>query len=541
MRPLWYRNAVIYQIDPSLFRDADGDGWGDLRGITERLDYVRSLGATCVWLMPIYTSPFKDGGYDVSDHLAIDPRFGDFADMVALLEKAEELGIHVLVELVVQHTSDQHPWFQHARRDRNSPYRDYYVWADEPHETEVKPIFPTVEDSVWTWDEEAQQYYRHCFYRHEPDLNHANPKVREEMYRIMAFWLRLGVSGFRVDAAPYMIERAKAADPREDGHWLLDDMREFVAMRRPEAVLLGEVDVEPELYSEYFGDGDRMTLLLDFWVNNHLFLALARGEAEPVTRALEEQPVPPEHAQYALWLRNHDELDLERLTENEREEVMQAFAPEKHMRAYHRGIRRRLAPMLGGDERRIAMVHSILFSLPGTPILRYGEEIGMGDDLSRPERLSVRTPMQWSDGPNAGYSLGDPKRFPAPVIDDGPFSYRDVNAYAQTLRDDSLLKRTSEMVRMRLSLREIGFGTCRPARVDCKQVLALRYDNGSTVLMLANLGDRDVEVTVEEDDLHDLVDILDDCEYPRPQGRPLVVQLRGYGYRWMRRKEELFG
>ncbi|MCM5679684.1 alpha-amylase family protein [Schlegelella sp. S2-27] len=541
MRPLWYRNAVIYQVDPSLFRDADGDGWGDLRGITERLDYVRSLGATCIWLMPIYTSPFKDGGYDVSDHLAIDPRFGDFADMVGLLEKAEELGIHVLVELVVQHTSDQHPWFQQARRDRNSPYRDYYVWADEPHETEVKPIFPTVEDSVWTWDEVAQQYYRHCFYRHEPDLNHANPKVREEMYRIMAFWLRLGVSGFRVDAAPYMIERAKAADPREDGHWLLDDMREFVAMRRPEAVLLGEVDVEPEVYSQYFGEGDRMTLLLDFWVNNHLFLALARSEAEPLTRALEEQPQPPEHAQYALWLRNHDELDLERLTEDEREEVMQAFAPEENMRAYHRGIRRRLAPMLGGDERRIAMVHSILFSLPGTPILRYGEEIGMGEDLSRPERLAVRTPMQWSDGPNAGYSQGDPQRFPAPVIDDGPFSYREVNAYAHTLRDDSLLKRTSEMVRMRLSLREIGFGTCRPARVDCKHVLALRYDNGSSVLMLANLSDHEVEVTVEEDDLHDLVDILDDVEYPRPKGRPLVVQLRGYGYRWMRRKEELFG
>lgn len=541
MRPLWYRNAVIYQIDPSLFRDANGDGCGDLRGITERLDYVRSLGVTCIWLMPIYVSPFKDGGYDITDHLTVDPRFGDLADVVALLEKAEELGIHVLLELVMQHTSDQHRWFQEARRDRNSPYRDYYVWADEPHDTTVKPVFPTVEDSVWTWDDVAQQYYRHVFYRHEPDLNLANPRVREEMYRVMAFWLRLGVSGFRIDAAPYMIERARAADPRDHGQWLLDDMREFVAMRRPEAVLLGEVDVPPEHYSEYFGDGDRLTLLLDFWVNNHLFLALARQQAEPITRALEEQPEPPEHAQYALWLRNHDELDLERLSEDEREEVMRTFAPSEHMRAYGRGIRRRLAPMLDGDERRIAMVHSILFSLPGTPILRYGEEIGMGDDLSRPERLAVRTPMQWSDGPNAGYSSGDPQRFPAQVIAEGPFGHQRINAYAQTLRDGSLLKKTSEMVRMRLSLREIGFGRCRPARVDCGHVLALRHDADFTVLMLANLSDQAVDVTVEEEDLHDLVDIFDDGDYPRPQGKPLRMQLRGYGYRWLRRKHELFG
>ncbi len=252
MRPLWYRNAVIYQIDPTLFRDSNGDGCGDLPGISERLDYIRGLGATAVWLMPFYRSPFRDAGYDVSDHLSVDPRFGDLADVVELLEKAEERGLHVIIELVVQHTSIEHAWFQQARRDRDSPYRDYYLWADEPND-EVEPIFPTIEDSVWSWDEEAGQYYRHLFYSHEPDLNLENPRVVEEIERIMAFWLRLGVSGFRVDAASHLIEQAGGGDP-DKGYWLLEHMRDFVTLRRPEAVLLGEVDVEPQQYKDYFGE-----------------------------------------------------------------------------------------------------------------------------------------------------------------------------------------------------------------------------------------------------------------------------------------------
>ncbi|QGZ29567.1 alpha-amylase family protein [Stutzerimonas stutzeri] len=539
MRPLWYRNAVIYQIDPSLFLDVDGDGCGDLRGVTERLDYVRGLGATAIWLMPFYQSPFRDAGYDVSDHLQVDPRFGDLADVVYLLEKAEELGLHVMIELVVQHTSIEHRWFQEARRDRNSPYRDYYLWADEPDDS-IEPIFPTVEESVWTWDDEAGQYYRHLFYSHEPDLNLGNPKVIKEIERIIAFWLRLGVSGFRVDAASHLVEQAGGGNS-DNGQWLLEHMRDFVTLRRPEAVLLGEVDVEPEQYRGYFGEGDRLTLLLNFWANNHFFLSLARSEAQPLHRALEHQPEPPERAQYAIWLRNHDELDLERLTDDEREEVMQAFAPQPEMRAYNRGIRRRLAPMLDGDERRIAMAHALLFALPGTPIVRYGEEIGMGDDLARPERLAVRTPMQWSNEPNAGFSCAAASQLAAPLIEEGTFGFRQRNVYAQTLRDDSLLSKTGNMIRTRIGLREIGGGQHRPVETGCPSVFAIRHDNGSTVLMLVNLADQEVEIEIAEHDLQDMVDVLADSDYEQPQGHPLRIHLAGYGYRWLRRKQQLFG
>ncbi|MDX3904268.1 MAG: alpha-amylase family protein [Pigmentiphaga sp.] len=540
MLPLWYRNAIIYQVDPSLFRDANGDGRGDLQGITNRLEYLRGLGVTCLWLMPFYTSPFHDWGYDVADHLSVDPRFGALPDVVTLLEKAEELGLRVIVDLVVQHTSDRHPWFQAARSDRNSRYRDYFIWADKPEPTEVKPIFPTVEDSVWTWDEKAGQYYRHVFYSHEPDLNLGNPEVRVEIERIMDFWLRLGVSGFRVDAASHMIESAKQGDPTDGGFWLLNQMRRFVSRRRADAVLLGEVDVPPAEYAQYFGQGDRLTLVLNFWLNNYLYLSLVRQSAEPLARALAEQPVPPETAQYALWLRNHDELDLERLSESEREEVMACFAPDPEMRIYNRGIRRRLPPMLGGDPRKLALVHAVLFSLPGTPILRYGEEIGMGDDLSLPERLAVRTAMQWSDEHNAGFSTADPDKLAVPLIRTGPYGYPKINVYAQSLHDDSLLTKTGKMIRARLGLHEIGSGRCRAADVNCPQVLALRHElDGVAVVTFANLGPDDVEFEIHDEDCQHMTDVMADGPYDPPEGHPAHIRLRGYGYRWLRPRDKL--
>ena len=545
MAPHWYRNAVVYQIDPALFRDADADGWGDLRGITQRLDYLRGLGVTCVWLMPFYQSPHKDGGYDVADHLQIDPRFGDVADFVALLEKAEELGLHVLVELVMQHTSDQHCWFQQARRDRHSPYRDYYIWADSP-DSALQPVFPPIEDDVWTWDEMAGQYYRHVFYAHEPDLNLANERVREELYRVMGYWLRLGVSGFRIDAAPFMVEQAKLADARDDGFWLLKEMHDFLTLRRPGAVLMGEVNVPPQQFGDYFGPGgERLTLLLNFWVNMHLFLALARSSAEPLLRALGQQPEAPQPARYAIWVRNHDELDLGRLSEAERDEVMQAFAPDPGMRAYNRGIRRRLAPMLKGDAKRLALVHAILFSLPGTPIIRYGEEIGMGEDLSLPERLAVRTPMQWSDARNAGFFefAGPPGPAAPVVISGGAFGYERVNVYAQRFGDGSLLTRTGEMARVRQGLQELGHGRCRAVPVNRPEVLALRHDTeSSVVLMLTNLAEQPLDVEIRDEDLHGLVDLLSDAPYvPPPPGQPMRVRLNGSGYRWMCNRERVFG
>lgn len=534
---MWSHDAVLYQIDPSLFLDTNGDGRGDLRGIERQLEYVRSLGVSTIWLLPFYCSPFRDGGYDVTDHLAIDPRFGDVADFSILMERAESLGLRVLVELVMQHTSDQHPWFQQARRDRRSRYRDYYIWSDEPVDDGLKPIFPDVEDSVWSWDEEAGQFYRHMFYSHEPDLNIANPNVREEIHRIMGYWLRLGVAGFRIDAVPYMVERARVANPEHDGLWLLNDMYKFAWKRVPGAILMGEADVAVHKYTEYVGNRDRLTHLLDFWTNNHLFLALARERAKPLEDALHRDHDPVSRLRHALWLRNHDELDLEQLSPEEREEVISVFAPDPDMRAYGRGIRRRLAPMLDGDPARLAMVHALLMSFPGTPVLRYGDEIGMGDDLSLPERLAVRTPMQWTAGRHGGFSSADADQLVAPPIAEGAFGYQKINVESQAWRSDSLLSRIQKMVQARLALPEMG-GGWRPARFDEPRVLGMRYDDeqtGASLLAFANLSRDAVAFGVDETDVAPVIDVLCDAPYAAPSLDSL--EINGYGYRWVRRRQ----
>ena len=535
-----HADSVIYQIDPALFLDSNGDGWGDLPGITRRLDYVRSLGASTVWLLPFYRTPYRDHGYDVTDHLTVDPRFGDIGDFVALMERAKELGLRVLVELVMHHTSDQHPWFQKARRDRNSRYRNWFVWADEPVDMGVEPMFPPEQQSVWTWDEQAGQYYRHIFYSHQPDLNLANPEVRREMYRIMAYWLRLGVAGFRVDAVPHMLERSRAADPGHDGFWLLDDMHRFAWTRSPGAILMGEADVAADEYPRYFGGNgraDRLTHLLDFWINNELFLSLARQQGGPLEEALaSHQPSGPRTRQ-AMWLRNHDELDLGQLTGGEREEVLQAFAPDESMRAYGRGARRRLAPMLGGDHDRVAMAHALLLSLPGTPVLRYGQEIGMGEDLSLEERNSVRTPMQWDAGRNGGFSGASADRLVAPPIDSGSFGFRHINVEDQVWRPGSLLDRIRRMIQVRLALHEIA-GTCRTARHDCPAVFGLRYDGeDSSLLVFVNLDGEPRQVDIREDDLRgEMIDVL--CDAPYPASDASTLRLNPWGYRWLRRRQQ---
>jgi maltose alpha-D-glucosyltransferase/alpha-amylase len=542
VQPLWYRNAVIYAIDPAMFNDSNGDGWGDLRGISKRLDHLRDLGVTCLWLLPFYHSPFRDGGYDITDHLGVDPRLGTLPDAVELLEAADRYGIRVIVDLVVHHTSDRHPWFQQARADRDSPYRDYYVWSDEPHEVEgLEPVFPTVEDGIWTWDEEAGQYYRHVFYSHEPDLNFANPAVREEIWDIMRFWLRLGVSGFRTDAIPYMVQGAEAAEPG-GGAELLRDMWEFVELRQPEAVLLGEVNVPLDQYDDYFLGGDGLTMLLNFWMNNHMFLALADGEAEPIHRALRDMPQPPRLSQYANWLRNHDELSLDRLAEDEREKVMDRFAPDESMRAYGRGIRRRLAPMLGGDERRIAAAHALLLSLPGAAVLQYGDEIGLGDDLSRKERLAVRIPMQWTPDENGGFSSAPDDDLVARPVSEGPFAYDRVNVFDQQNRPDSLLGKVGDIVRARHGLAEIGFGRHQVIETGCPSVVALRHEGEreGVVVTLVNLADEDVKVDIPDEDLHDLVDVLADGDYPSDEDDRPSLRLKGYGYRWLRPRAIVF-
>jgi len=499
----WYADAVIYQVDPNRFAASDGGEQGDLRGLADRLEHIRDLGATCLWILPFYGTPYHDGGYDVSDHRTVDPRFGSIEDLTTLVRRAGDLGLRVMVELVVQHTSDQHRWFQEARRDRGSDYRGYYVWADEPEETDVEPIFPGVEDSVWAWDEVAGQYYRHAFYAHEPDLDLSQDVVRQEIAEVADLWLGHGVDGFRIDAVPMIIERTAADDPSDEGLWWLEELREHVESRDHDVFLMGEVDEQPEKYAGYFGGNRRLNVILNFWINNHLFLALARRDATPLVEALHALPEPPPGARYANWLRNHDELDLERLSDEQREEVFAAFAPEPEMQIYGRGIRRRLTPMLDGDPRWVALAHAVMLSLPGIPVLRYGDEVGLGDDLRLPERTAVRTPMPW----------------------------REVTE--QESDPDSLLHRIREIVRTRRTLPETAGPTCRPLDSGAPSVLALRHDGASgSVLMLANLSA--VTVVARPSELpEEYEEVLVDDVSSRTPGRDGVAQA-GFGYRWLR-------
>jgi maltose alpha-D-glucosyltransferase/alpha-amylase len=534
---LWYKNAVIYCLDVETFMDSDGDGIGDFRGLAHRLDHVEALGATCLWLLPFQPSPNRDNGYDITDYYGVDPRLGSLGDFVEFTRAARDRGLRIIVDLVVNHTSVDHPWFQEARRNPNSPRRDWYVWSKEkPKDLREGMVFPGVQDSTWTWDEMAGAWYMHRFFRHQPDLNIANPAVREEIERIMGFWLQLGATGFRLDAVPFLIEYrgVEPARDRPDPHRYLVEMRDFLDWREAESVMLAEANIEMKDVDEYFGAGDRLHMIFNFMLNQYLFLALARGEADPVVRVLRETPKLPLIGQWGTFLRNHDELDLGRLTEAERAEAFAAFGPEERMQIFGRGIRRRLASMLGGDARRIAMAHSLMFALPGTPVIWYGEEIGMGEDLSQPDRWPVRAPMQWSDEPNAGFSTAPPERLMRPVIADGEFGFPRVNATAQRNRHGSLLEHCRRLVDTRRSCPEIGWGECQVLDIGAPGVLALRLEwRGAAVVTLHNLSANPAEVHLPPGmgELRLLLGDTEDC-VPESPGRPLLLD--GYGFRWFR-------
>ncbi len=534
---LWWKTAVIYCLDIETFFDSDGDGHGDFRGAAQQIDYLARLGVTCVWLMPFFPSPDRDDGYDITDFFAVDPRLGTLGDLVEFVRTARDRGIRVIADLVVNHTSDQHPWFQSARSSRESPHRDWYVWADEPPPGADKGIvFPDKEHSLWTYDDEAGQYYLHRFYRYQPDLNVANPAVRGEIARVMGVWLELGLSGFRVDAVPFLLETKDSRLP--DPHDYLADLRAFLTRRRGDAVLLGEVNLPYPDTMPYFGQtdgvGDELTMCFDFIGMQQLYLSLARGDAGPLANALRERPQPPRDGHWGTFVRNHDELTLDKLGDSERQEVFDAFGPEQEMRLYNRGLRRRVPPMMGGDQRRIRMVYSLLFSLPGTPVLFYGEEIGMAESLKAEGRLAVRTPMQWSNSRNGGFSTADPDKLPGP-IPAGEFGPDRVNVAAQQRDPDSLLSWTKLLIERYRDCPELAWGRYTILDTTEPSVLAHRGDLDGTVVVLHNLSDAEVEPRLELEGVDGtLTDLLADGRLPVPADGKITVPLGPYGCRWFR-------
>ena len=533
---VWWQNAIIYCLDVETFADSNADGIGDFQGLTERTDYLAGLGVSCLWLMPFYETPNRDDGYDICNFYNVDPRLGTLGDFVEFIEAANERGMRVMCDLVVNHTSTQHPWFQSSRSDPDSPYRDWYVWSPDKRDDPEQIIFPNAEDSNWEYDEEAGMYYLHRFYAEQPDLNTANPEVIDEICRIMAFWLQLGVSGFRVDAVPYLIEQLGPEQERY-AHDLLRNLRRFMQRRRGDSVLLGEVNLEPDRTPKYFGDGDQLTLISNFFGNGKLFLALARGSRDPLVEMLNQLPDPPDDCQWANFVSNHDEANYSRMPEDEREELLDAYAPEESMRLYGRGIRRRTFPMVDGDERRYRLLHSLMLSLPGTPTLYYGDEIGMGDEQSLPDRLPVRTPMQWSGRRNGGFSAAAAEDLVRPVVDHGPYGYEKLNVETQRHHPDSLLNWFERALRSRRETPEFGLGEATVLDVNADAVFAVRYDwGGQTIVAVHNLRDSEEQFSfdLDDDDIDGFSDIFADRKYDALEGAAPTATLPAFGFRWLR-------
>lgn len=539
---LWYKNAIVYCLAVGAYMDADGDGVGDFKGLMRRLDYLQGLGVTAIWLMPFYPSPGKDDGYDVADYYNVDPRYGTLGDFVEFTNGCKQRGMRVLIDLVVNHTSNEHPWFQEARQNPASKYRDWYVWSKKkPAHATDGVVFPGVQKSTWNYDETAKAWYFHRFYEFQPDLNTAHPEVKAEILKIMGFWIQLGVSGFRMDAVPFVIaEKGPQAQQQSiEQYDMLREFREFLSWREGESIILAEANVLPNTDMKYFGtSGERLQMMFNFQVNQNLFYALATADPRPLIKALKQTKPRPQTAQWGQFLRNHDELDLGRLSDEQRQAVFNAFAPEPEMQLYGRGIRRRLAPMLQGDRRRLELAYSLLMTLPGTPVIRYGDEIGMGDNLRLPERQCARTPMQWSIERQGGFTTSE--RPVMPMISEGPYGYPHVSVAEQRRDPNSLLNWMERLIRMRKELPEIGWGDFEVLRTSSAEVLALRYDwRGNSVVAIHNLGSTPREVWLQpskQDSTgnHWLINVLsNEHSQAQPSGKHCIL-LEPYGYRWYR-------
>jgi trehalose synthase len=546
---LWWKNAVVYCLDPETFFDNDGDGTGDFGGLTQRVDYLAALGVTCIWLMPFYPSPDRDDGYDITDMYGVDPRLGTMGDVVEFIRTAKDRGMRVIADFVINHTSDKHPWFKESRKSVDNPYRDYYVWRkDTPPDTSEQVVFPGEETSIWTQDKATGEWYLHMFAKHQPDLNVANPKVRDEIAKSMGFWLQMGLDGFRLDAVPFFLELqgvSKEDVAKIDPHDYLAALRSFLNRRNGSAVLLGEVNLPYKEQVKYFGgpDGNELNMQFDFLSMQNLYLSLAREDARPLAKTLAGRPAIHPDNQWAMFVRNHDELTLDKLSDEERAEVFAAFGADPDMQMYGRGLRRRLPPMLDGDPARIRMVYSLMFSLPGTPVLFYGEEIGMGEDLRAEGRSAVRSPMQWNDTDNGGFSTAPADKLVAQVVE-GYFGPKNINA-AQAVRDpDSLWNFIATLIRRYRESPELAWGDFELIKQANPGVLLHSCTRaGSTLVLAHNMAAQPASVTAKVVSPEDpketfggaiLLDLLDGENVALADGGGFELELERYGYRWFR-------
>jgi maltose alpha-D-glucosyltransferase/alpha-amylase len=536
--PLWYKDAVIYQLHVKTFCDSNGDGIGDFPGLTSKLDYLQELGVDCLWLLPTYPSPFRDDGYDIADYYGIHPSYGTLDDFRAFMEAAHGRGLRVITELVLNHTSDQHEWFKDARSSREHPRRDWYVWSEtDDRYRGVRIIFLDTEQSNWAWDPVSKAYYWHRFFSHQPDLNYDNPAVREEVWAVMKFWLELGVDGFRVDAVPYLIERdGTSCENLPETHEVLRFIRARLDEHFSAKVLLAEANQWPEDVRPYFGDGDEFHMAFHFPLMPRMFMALRLEDRKPIVEIVERTPALPEACQWGIFLRNHDELTLEMVTDVERDYMYEEYARDPVARL-NLGIRRRLAPLLDGDRRRIELMNGLLMSLPGSPIIYYGDEIGMGDNVYLGDRNGVRTPMQWNGGWNSGFSAADPERLTQPLISNPLYGYQAVNVEAQRRADHSLLNWMRRLIQVRKSSRVFGRGSIAFLRPANHRVLAYtRSLDGETVLVVNNLS---TTAQVVELDLRELsgaipIEMFGRSLFPRVGDRPYMLTLGPYGFYWFR-------
>jgi maltose alpha-D-glucosyltransferase / alpha-amylase len=534
----WYKNAVFYEVYVRAYRDSNSDGHGDLRGLIEKLDYLQDLGVDCIWLLPIFPSPLLDDGYDIADYYNIHPDFGDLQDFKRLLSEAHARGLRVITDLVVNHTSDQHPWFQAARSDRNSPYRDYYVWSDTDQKySEARIIFLDTEKSNWTWDEMAGQYFWHRFYSSQPDLNYDNPEVQQEMLAIMKFWLDLGVDGFRADAVPYLYQREGTnCENLPETHAYLKRMRKFIDDNYPGRILLCEANQWPQDVIAYFGNNDEFHMAFHFPVMPRIYMALARQDRTPLVEILDATPPICDECQWATFLRNHDELTLEMVTPEERQFMWEYYAPEPRMRL-NLGIRRRLAPLLNGERAKIELLNSILFTLPGSPILYYGDEIGMGDNIWLNDRDGVRTPMQWDATTNAGFSDASPEKLYAPIISDDPYGYQRVQVTSQRSEPRSLWHTIRRMIYVRKENPVFSLGSFSILPIESKSIFAARREyEGESIIGLHNLTDRSETFMFAPQGWmgKEVIDILTCRSLYRLGDEPCPLILGPYEYLWLK-------